>query len=218
MFIGHLALALGAKRFAPRVSLGWLVAATLFIDLLWPPLLLIGWERVVIAPGITAVTPLDFVHYPISHSLVAVLGWSVLAALAYGAWKSDRRGALVVGVLVLSHWLLDALSHRPDLPLWFGESPRIGLGLWQSVGATLAVEIPLFALGLGLYLRTTEAIDRTGRWAMFGWLAIVLASYAANVFGPPPPDSRALAFGALALFLLPPWAAWFDRHRAARLP
>lgn len=217
MFIGHLALALGAKRIAPKVSLGWLVAATLFIDLIWPPLLLLGWERVVIAPGITAVTPLDFVHYPISHSLVAVLGWSVLAALAYGAWKSDKRGALVIGVLVLSHWLLDALSHRPDLPLWFGESPKVGLGLWQSVGATLAVEIPLFAWGLWLYLRATEAIDQTGRWVMSGWLAIVLISYAANVFGPAPPDARALAFGALALFLLPPWAAWFDRHRAARL-
>lgn len=216
MFIGHLALALGAKRIAPRVSLGWLVAATLFIDLLWPPLLLLGWERVAIVPGITAVTPLDFVHYPISHSLVAVLGWSALAALAYGAWKQDRRGAAVIGALVLSHWLVDAVSHRPDLPLWFGASPKVGLGLWQSVGATLAVEIAMFALGLALYLRGTRAIDGIGRAAMTAWLAIVLLSYAANVFGPPPPDSRALALGALALFLLPPWAAWFDRHRTAR--
>jgi hypothetical protein len=213
MFIGHLALALGAKRIAPKVSLGWLVAATLFIDLLWPLFLLLGWERVAIVPGITAVTPLDFIHYPITHSLLGVLGWSALAALAYAAWKKDRRGALVIGALVLSHWLLDAISHRPDLPIWFGESPLVGLGLWNSITATLVVEILLFAFGLAIYLRTTQASDGAGRFALLAWLVIVLASYAASVFGPPPPNPQALAYAALASYLLPLWAAWFDRHR-----
>jgi hypothetical protein len=213
MFIGHLALALGAKRAAPNVSLGWLVTATLFIDLLWPMFLLLGWERVEIAPGITAVTPLDFVSYPISHSLLTVLGWSAAVASVYAWWRGDRRGALVIGLLVLSHWLLDAVSHRPDMPLWPGNSPLLGLGLWNSLSATLLVEGLMFALGLYAYLRGTRASDGIGRWALLGWLAVVLLAYAANLFGPPPPNTSALAYGALALFLLPPWAGWFDRHR-----
>lgn len=213
MFIGHLALALGAKRAVPKVSLGWLVAATLFLDLLWPLLLLLGWERVEIAPGITAFTPLDFVSYPISHSLLTVIGWSLLVGFAYAGWRGDRRGAWALALLVLSHWLLDAISHRPDMPLWPGASPHVGLGLWQSVPATLLVEGLMFALGLFAYLKGTRARDGIGRWALLAWLAIVLGSYAGNVFGPPPPDVRSLAFVGLALFLLPPWAGWFDRHR-----
>ncbi len=152
MFIGHFALAFAAKRAAPRASLGTLFAAAQFVDLLWPTLLLTGMERVRIAPGITVVTPLDFEHYPFSHSLLAVAGWALAFGLVYallrGGWKVAGRAALVLAALVLSHWLLDALVHRPDLPLWPGGGMRVGAGVWNSLPLTLAVELVLFGAGI----------------------------------------------------------------------
>src|SRR6186997_681775 len=128
MFIGHFGVAFAAKRPAPRVSLGTLFLAAQFIDLLWPVLLLLGVERVRIAPGITRVTPLDFEHYPISHSLLAVLGWAVLVGGAHFLLRRERRAALIVAALVLSHWVLDLLMHRPDLPLAPGATVLVGFG------------------------------------------------------------------------------------------
>jgi membrane-bound metal-dependent hydrolase YbcI (DUF457 family) len=165
MFLGHFAVGFGAKQFAPRASLGTLFLAAQFIDLLWPTLVLLGVERVRIAPGITAVVPLDFEHYPISHSLFAVVGWALLFGAVYFLIRRDRRTSLVLGFAVLSHWLLDWLSHRPDLPLFPG-SARVGLGLWQSLPATLIVELGLFVVGVALYRYATRAADRTGRWAL----------------------------------------------------
>ena len=115
MFLGHFAVGFGAKRLAPRASLGTLLLAAQFIDLLWPTLVLLGVERVRIAPGITAVVPLDFEHYPISHSLLAVVGWALLFGAVYFLIRRDRRTSLVLGLAVLSHWLLDWITHRPDL-------------------------------------------------------------------------------------------------------
>src|SRR5512139_3691369 len=138
MFLGHFAVGFAAKRLAPRASLGTLFLAAQFIDLLWPLLVLLGIERVRIAPGITTVTPLDFEHYPWSHSLFAVSVWGVLFATVYLFIRRDRRASLVLGLAVLSHWLLDFLVHRPDLPLLPG-GERFGLGLWNSLAGTLVV-------------------------------------------------------------------------------
>lgn len=212
MFIGHVAAALAGKRAAPRTSLGVLLAAATFLDLLWPVLLLAGWERVRIAPGNTAFTPLDFVHYPISHSLLAVLGWSLLAAVVYFAATRYRYGAWTVGVLVLSHWVLDWLTHRPDLPLWPG-GPRVGVGMWHSVPLTMVVELVVFAVGVAIYLGTTRPRDAAGRWAFWGLIAFYAGVYLANAFGPPPPDERSIAWVTLSMWLLPLWAWWADRHR-----
>src|SRR5512140_1902671 len=142
MFLGHFGVAMAGKQVAPRPSLGTLVLAAQFVDGLWPILLLLGIEQVRIAPGITAVTPLDFTSYPYSHSLLADALWAALVAGAYWMFRRDARGALWLGALVLSHWLLDFASHRPDMPLWPG-SPGLGLGLWFSLPATLAVEYGL---------------------------------------------------------------------------
>jgi hypothetical protein len=209
MFIGHHAAAFAAKRFAPRVGLGTLFAAAMLADLVWPILLLLGFEHVRIAPGITAFTPLDFYHYPITHSLLAALGWSIAFALVV------RRHMLVVGAVVLSHWVLDFVTHRPDLPLWPGGGPKVGLGLWHSIPATIAVEVPLFILGLVLYLRATRARDRVGSialWALVGFLGLI---YVANVTSPPPPDATAIGWVGLAQWLLVPWGWWIDGHREA---
>jgi hypothetical protein len=213
MFIGHFGLGFAAERVAPRASLGALFMAAQFVDLLWPTLLLLGIERVAIAPGATVVTPLDFQHYPVSHSLVAGIGWGALIGGLYLVLRRRPRDALVIGVLVVSHWLLDALVHRPDLPLTLSGETRIGLGLWNSMAATLLVEVPLFVAGVWLYARTTRAVDAAGRWGLWSLVALLAAIYAANLAGPPPPDAMAVAWVGHAQWLLVAWAFWVDRHR-----
>lgn len=212
MFIGHFALALGAKRAAPRASLGVLMAACQLPDLLWPVFLLLGWERVAISPGDTAFTRLAFTHYPLSHSLAAVLAWAALAGAAYGVWTRDRAGAAAVSGLVLSHWVLDWVTHRPDLPLFPG-GPVAGLGLWNSVPATLLTESLLFAAGLAVYLRATRPRNGAGRWALASLIGLLLFIYVGDRAGQAPPSWQMVAYAALGLWLVPAWAAWADRNR-----
>ena len=215
MFAGHHAVAFAAKPFAPRVSLGTLFAAALFLDLVWPVLLLLGVEHVRIAPGITAFTPLDFYDYPVTHSLAAVAGWSVAFAIAYWIVRRSARGAVVTGLLVASHWFIDLIAHRPDLPLWPG-GPKFGLGLWNSIPATIVVEAGLFIAGLAIYLRATRAHDRTGSIALWALVAFIAVIYVANVLSPPPPSAIAIGWAGLAQWLFVPWGWWIDRHREAR--
>lgn len=213
MFLGHFGVGLGAKAAAPRTSLGTLFLAAQFIDLMWPSLLLVGLETVEIVPGITTVTPLDFTSYPITHSLVAVLVWAALFAGAYQLLKRYPKGAWVCGLAVVSHWVLDALTHRPDLPLMPGGAARIGLGLWYSMPATLVVELAIFAIGVGFYLRATRAADRVGSIALWALVGFLLVVYFGNLFGTPPPSVTALAWVGQAQWLLVIWAYWIDRHR-----
>jgi hypothetical protein len=216
MFIGHFGAAFAAKRFAPRTSLGTLVFATGFLDLIWPIFLLLGVEHVRIAPGITRVTPFDFYDYPISHSLLAVVGWSLAVGFAYLAIRRYRAGAWMVGLGVLSHWFLDWIVHRPDLPLWPGGTGRYGLGLWNSLPATVAVESLIFAVGVWLYWSDTRTKDRIGTWALFSLLALLVVAWIGAMFGGPPPSVKAMTWGGLSMWLIPLWAAWADRHRASR--
>jgi hypothetical protein len=217
MFLGHFAVAFAAKPAAPRVSLGTLVLASQFADLLWPTLLILGVERVAVRPGVTAVTPLDFEHYPYSHSLLALVLWGAAGAALYLLVRRSRPAAggaaALVGGLVLSHWLLDVVVHRPDLPLAFGDSIRVGMGLWNSRPATLAVELGLFGLGLWLYSRSTRARDRAGRWGLWGLAGFLAAVYVTNLLGPPPPGPAAVAWVTQSMWLLVAWGYWLDRHR-----
>ena len=218
MFIGHFGAAFAAQRLAPAAGLGVLFLAAQFVDLLWPTLLLMGVERVAIVPGITRVTPLDFEHYPVSHSLVAVAGWGLLLGAAYYALFRKARAAVIVGALVLSHWVLDLVVHRPDLPLVPGGVERLGLGLWNSLPATLAVELALLGVGCWLYTRATRPADSAGRWGFVGLVAFLLVIQAANVLGPPPPSVAAIAWVGHAQWLLVLWAFWIDRHRVPAPP
>jgi hypothetical protein len=213
MFIGHFAAAFAAKHAAPRASLGWLVLACQLPDIIWPALLLVGVERARIEPGNTAFTPLAFDHYPWSHSLLLVAIWGVALAAFYRLRGGPRRDSFVIAALVVSHWLLDWITHRPDLPLVPGGGPRLGLGLWNSVVATLAVEGILFAIGVWVYSRTTTPRDRTGHWAWIALVAFLVAIHGANAISPPPPNMTVVAVGGFAIWLLVWWAAWVDRHR-----
>ena len=214
MFIGHFAVGFAAKGVSPKPSLATYLAAAQLPDLLWPVLLLAGVEHVTIAPGDTTFTPLRFDSYPVSHSLVTVAAWgAVFAGLVW--WRNrDRRGALTCWALVVSHWLLDFISHRPDMPLSPGSSTKLGLGLWNSVPLTLGVEAMIFGLGVWLYVRGTRPRDAIGRWGLVGLVALALAAYLGAAFGPPAPSVPAIAVTAIlgALVFLGV-SAWVDRHR-----
>ncbi|HYD93707.1 MAG TPA: metal-dependent hydrolase [Noviherbaspirillum sp.] len=213
MFIGHFGIGFGAKAATPGISLGTLFLAAQFLDLLWPTLLLLGVETVRIAPGNGSLTPLVFEHYPFSHSLLAVLAWAAAAALLYGALRREWRGALLMALLVVSHWLLDAIVHQPDLPLYPGSATFVGLNLWASLPKTLAIELPLFGFGVWLYARSTRAQDAAGKWGFWSLVAFLLLIHAGNLFGEPPPSSDAIAWVGQAQWLLVLWGYWVDRHR-----
>lgn len=214
MFLGHFALAMATKRVAPRPSLGTLVLAAQLADGIWPLFLLIGWEQVEIVPGLTAITPLRFVSYPWTHSLLALALWGALFGGLYYLLRRDRAGAVWIGVLVVSHWVLDAIAHRPDMPLWPG-GPVSGAGLWYSRPATLVVEFVLYALGVWIYLRATRPLDRIGRHGFAAFAGTLAVIYVMSAFGPPPPSVQVLAMSGLAGWLFVAWAYWIDRHRAA---
>lgn len=216
MYIGHFAVGFAAKKITPKVSLGTLFLAVQFVDLIWPILLLLGAEHVRINIGDTQFTPLDFYDYPISHSLIAALGWSVLFALIYVGVKKYRAGALVLGAGVFSHWVLDFVTHRPDLPLAPGSSAYFGLGLWNSFAWTVIVEGLLFGVGVIIYARTTVAKDKTGTYAFSALVGFFVLTWISNMVGPPPPDSKFLAYFSLLMWLFVPWGYWIDRHRTAR--
>ena len=227
MFLGHYGIALAAKRVVPRTSLGALTFAAEFLDELWPILLLLGIEQVRIAPWLithssstvpserhaTSATPLDFVYYPFSHSLLMAVVWGALIGAAYMVFRRYPRGAWVVGLLVVSHWFLDLPMHRADLPLWPGaSSPKFGLGLWNSLALTYIVEFTIYAVGVSLYARATRPRDRIGSWGLWAYVAVLAILYISGN-GAPPPSERALALTTLGVWLFVPWAWWVDKHR-----
>src|ERR1035437_3541652 len=117
MFIGHFGTGLAAKKIDEGPSLGTLLLAAQFVDLLWSFFILAGIEKVKIAPGDTVFTPLNFVYYPFSHSLLGAIFWALLFGAVYYLVKKNFRTSVLLGVLVVGHWVLDFISHRADLQL-----------------------------------------------------------------------------------------------------
>ena len=222
MFVGHFALGFAGKKVAPGVSLGTWFLAVQLADLLWPICLLTGVEHVRIVPGLTRLTPLDFYDYPITHSLVADVGWAaLLGVLAFVLRRriepdaGRRAGAsLLLGFGVLSHWFLDLAVHQPDMPLWPG-GPRYGWGLWNHPGVEIPLELAMFAAGLVLYLGATKARDGIGRFGIWVLALFLVAVWLMSVFGAPPPNERVLAWVSLSIWLIVLAAWWIDRHRTA---
>jgi hypothetical protein len=217
MFIGHFAVAFAAKRAAPTVSLGtWFVACEL-VDLVWPVFLLLGIEVVAITPGITAFTPLDFVSYPWTHSLLMCAAWAFGMAALYWALRHDLVPAALVGAVVLSHWFLDAIVHRPDLPLAPGSDVKIGMGLWHSVPGTLVLEGAMFVAGVWLYATGSRPLDRIGRYGFAALVALLIVAYVSAAFGPIPPSVAAIAWaGIIGGLITAALGYWIDRHRIAK--
>jgi len=212
MFVGHLAAGLGAKKLEPDMPLWAGIGAAFGVDLIWPVFLLAGLEVVEVDPGATAFTPLDFVSYPWTHSLVLVGVWAILVGVvAYRVSKSGRVAALL-GALVVSHWVLDAITHRPDLPLWPG-GPVVGLGLWDSIPGTLILEGSLLLAGVWLYTAVTRAVTTAGTWALVGLLAMTTLIWVSQPWAPPAPSATAVAGTALTLWIFLPWARWIENGR-----
>jgi len=219
MFIGHIGLGLAAKRMAPRVSLGVLLLSCQALDILCGTFVLIGLEKMRLHPGDMAMSSLEFVSFPWSHGLVMALVWSVIGYAAAQSLFRSRRTSLVIAALIFSHWVLDFISHRPDLPILGGGSFKLGLGLWNSVAGTLIVEVGLLAIGVILYTRTTTRSDRQGLFALSSLVIFFTALFFLNHFGPQPPvdmSPRKLVLPIFAYVLLLPWGIWIDRHRVLR--
>jgi hypothetical protein len=212
MFIGHFALGMAGKKIDPAISLGTLFLAAQFLDLLWPTLLLLDAEHVSIEPGVSEVTPLAFTDYPISHSLLAVLGWSIVFGVIYFLITRNRRGSILLGALVLSHWILDAIVHIPDLPLYPGDSPKVGLGLWNSMTLTVLVEGIIFVSGIMVYVNAKRTLNEKVNLRFWSLVIFLVIIHVLNFVGPPPPSIAAIAWAGHLQWLFIPWAWWADRR------
>jgi uncharacterized membrane protein (GlpM family) len=214
MFIGHFAVGFAAKKFAPRTSEAVLLTAPLLADVLWPVFLLLGWEQVRIDPGNTRFTPFDFVSYPWSHSLSMLCVWATAFGIVYYALTRYWAGAVAIWIGVVSHWVLDWVTHRPDMPLAPGGA-RYGLGLWNSIAGTMVAEILMFAVGVWMYVSATRAKDRIGRYALIAYVVLLMVFYIGDRFSTPPASVGEIAWPAIAAsIILISWSWWFDRHRS----
>lgn len=217
MFIGHFGVGLGAKKIDSKPSLGTLFFASQFIDLLWPIFLLLGIEQVIIEPGNTVFTPLNFIYYPFTHSLAGVVIWGFIFGVVYFLIKKNYKTAILLGLLVISHWILDFITHAPDLPLIPGLELKVGLGLWNSLIFTLLFEVAIFSVGLFYYLKVTKAKNKQGNYGFWGLIIFLLVIYIMNVFGSTPPNEEAIAWAGNLQWLFIIWAYWVDRNRDSKI-
>ena len=216
MFVGHYAAGFALKTFEKRVSLGVLFLAVQFVDILFFPLVLLGVERMNLVENFTQSTHFELVYMPYTHSLLASVFWSVAAyALFRWVFVKNNSVAIVVGLAVFSHWILDLIVHTPDLPLWSDASMKLGFGLWNNAIATYALEAIILLVALWAYLRSTTATTPLGKRGMVIFVVFLLLANVANVFGPYQGDSQLLvAVSALvAYFLFAAVAFWLDSKR-----
>jgi len=204
VFVGHYGVSFAAKRGDKTIPLWVLFLAVQLLDVFWSGFVLAGLEKVRIAPGITASNPLDLYYMPYTHSLVAALLWSLAGYVGYRAIRAFA---------VFSHWVLDLLVHRPDLPL-YDNAAKVGLGLWNYPAPALLLEIVALFGGMFLYLRSTTATTRLGRFGMPVFGVVMLALQVVVFFGPPPPSDRAAAITALGSYVVfAAVAGWLERRR-----
>jgi len=215
MFLGHFGLGFAAKKWNRRPSLGTYFMAVQFLDLLWPTLLLRGIEKVEVQPGNTAFTPLNFVYYPYSHSLLAAIVWGLLFGLVYLLITKDRKSSLLMVVLVFSHWVLDFITHRADLPLSPWSNLKFGLGLWNNIPATIISELLIFGGGIVLFLKTTTSKHIRGHIVLWSFVAFMLTIYFLNAFGHPPDSKDSIAILGLTQWFLVAWGYWIDGTRVS---
>ena len=205
MFVGHLGVGLLAKRAEPGISLGTWILAVMLADFVAFPLLIAGVEQF---RGSGAA------RIPYSHSLLMDAVWATLFASAWYLGRRYRRGAWLLFAAVMSHWLLDLISHPPDMTLAPGMSARFGLGLWNSVPATLALEGSFWLIAIVLYIRATHAARRAGFYGFWFGAALLTLSWYSNLTKGVDPNAVRAGIGGLIFFsLVVAWAYWMNRAR-----
>ena len=203
MFVGHYGPSFAAKALKKSIPLWALFLAVQLVDVFWAIFVILGIEKVRIVPGITATNPLDLYYMPYTHSLIAAIIWAIGVAIAcrlvpgFKGWSA----AILVGVAVFSHWVLDLLVHRPDLAL-YDDTLKVGLGLWNYPVVAFALEIASLFGGMYLYLRATEPVGRSGRFSMVTFGLVMLAVQGLVFFGPPPTSDKAAAITALISYFI----------------
>jgi len=207
MFIGHFAIGLLTKKNNQLPSLAMMFIAVQLLDLIWPILVLLGIETLSIDPGNTKLTPLDFEYYPYSHSLFMSLLWGLLLGLIYFLFTKNKKGSWILGALVLSHWVLDFITHRPDLPISPFTDLKVGLGLWNYPVVEIILEVLLFGAGVYLYFKYAKPRRKVSFWILIGFLLLI---HLLNLFGPPPPNAMAVAWSAVLMWLIIIWAWWIE--------
>ena len=210
MFIGHFAIGLLAKKDEKLPSLAMMFIAVQLLDLIWPVLVLFGIESLSIDPGNTKLTHLNFEYYPYSHSLLAAFFWSALLGICYYFFTKNKNGSLVLGGLVMSHWILDFITHRPDLPLSPFTETKVGLGLWNYPILEIILELAIFGVGAMLYFKSDNFKRKLPFWILIVFLLVV---HLMNLIGPPPPDTLAVAWSANLMWIIIIWAWWIEKKR-----
>lgn len=208
MFIGHFGLGLASKKVNKLPSLAVMFMAVQFLDLLWPVFCLLGLETFRIEAGNTKLTPLNFTHYPYSHSLFMAILWGGIFGSCYYFFTKNRNGSLLLAALVLSHWLLDMLVHRPDLPITPFSDFKVGLGLWNFPVIEIVLEFGLFFLGTLLYYKSVKPVRKISFWLLIGTFVLI---HLLNLFGPPPPSINAVAWAGNLIWLFVLWAWWIEK-------
>lgn len=217
MLIGHQAVAFAAKRFLPQYSLGLLLFAATFLDILLAfTFLLLGGRPG--GEGVAGAYPPPARIHLASHAFLTAAVCSAVWAAVLWLWSKNWKPALTFGLIVFSHWLLDLFVYPSNLRLYLNGSPRVALGGWYSEGFGLILEGLTLAAGLWLYLSSTKARDRTGQYGCFAYAALLVGGYLAVIFRVLPPEEQLLAGVSVSLLLLPMWAAWFDEHRSFNEP
>jgi len=219
VLVGHYAMSLLAKRIEPRISLGTLVLAAMVPDLLWPNFTAAGLERVNFGTGLGAGNYFQAIDIALSHSLLTGALWAGVLGMIYFLLRRSARGAWLLVALVLSHWVLDVVTHRPDMPLAPAVPLTVGFGLWTSIPATLLVEGGLWLGAVIVYARTTQATSRAGALAF--WIAVPLLTliWYNNIAGPPPNNPESAPAAAIVLFsIVVVWAYWVNRLRTPTIP
>jgi hypothetical protein len=213
MFIGHFAVALLSRRNYQLPSLAMMFIAVQLLDLIWPVFVLLGIESLSIDHGNTKLTHLDFEYYPYSHSLFMASIWGGVLGLIYYIVTGNKKGSYILGALVLSHWVLDLITHRPDLPISPFSELKVGLGLWNFPVMEIVIELSLFIAGAMLYYRLAKPRRRISYFILIGFLLII---HFMNLIGPPPPDVITVAWSANLMWLLIIWAWWIEYRKPTK--
>ena len=207
MFVGHYSVAFAAKTERNKIPLWVLFIAVQFLDYIWATLVLLGIEKLRVIKGFTAGSMLDSYFHPYSHSLIAALVWSVIAALVYKSVCS-RHGclyrtsaALIIDLAVFSHWLLDLIAHPRDLAI-YDNTWKVGFGLWRYRDPEFALEIALLAGGIVLYLtRNVMPAIRKVAVIAFG-IALVIVQIGDTYVPRTPLTDKATAMGVWIFYTL----------------